>query len=69
MEGIKLNYSSEIDELNNSEALFVGKVESIKVRTAKRSGNKFGIVSFMDYYGTFDFMIFKVKLEEFENLD
>ena len=69
MEGIKLNYSTEIDELNNSEALFVGKVESIKVRTAKRSGNKFGIVSFMDYYGTFDFMIFKDKLEEFENLD
>jgi DNA polymerase-3 subunit alpha len=69
IEGIKLNYSSEIDELNNSEALFVGKVEHIKTRIAKKTGNKFGIVSFMDYHGNFDFMVFKDKLEEFENLD
>ncbi len=68
MEQIKCNYSSEIEELNNSEALFVGKIENIKTRLAKKSGNKFGIVSFLDYHGSFEFMVFKDMLEEVENL-
>jgi DNA polymerase-3 subunit alpha len=66
---ININYSSEIEELNNSEALFVGKVENIKTRLAKKSGNKFGIISFMDYHGTFEFMVFKDMLETFETMD
>ncbi|NPA54863.1 MAG: DNA polymerase III subunit alpha, partial [Epsilonproteobacteria bacterium] len=66
---IKLNYSSQIDDMDKTEALFVGKVEDIKTRLAKKSGNKFGIVSFMDYHGTFEFMVFKDMLEKFENLD
>jgi DNA polymerase-3 subunit alpha len=36
MQDLKLNYSSEIEELNNSEALFVGKIENIKTRLAKK---------------------------------
>jgi len=69
IEKINLNYSSEIEDLNNSEALFVGKIENIKTRLAKKSGNKFGIISFMDYHGSFEFMVFKDMLEKFENLD
>ena len=69
IEEIKLNYSSEIEELNRSEALFVGKIENIKTRTAKKSGNKFGIITLMDYHGEVEFMVFKDKLEEFEKWD
>jgi len=67
MENIKLNYSSEIEELNKSDALFVGKIENIKTRLAKNSGNKFGIITLMDYHGEVEFMVFKDKLEIFEN--
>jgi DNA polymerase-3 subunit alpha len=67
MQDLKLNYSSEIEELNNSEALFVGKIENIKTRLAKKSGNKFGIITLMDYHGEVEFMVFKDKLEIFEN--
>jgi DNA polymerase-3 subunit alpha len=67
MQYLKLNYSSEIEELNNSEALFVGKIENIKTRLAKKSGNKFGIITLMDYHGEVEFMVFKDKLEIFEN--
>jgi len=66
---IKVNYSSELDDLHKSEALFVGKIENIKTRLAKKSGNKFGIITLMDYHGSFDFMVFKDMLETFENLD
>ena len=69
IEKINLNYSSELEELDKTEALFVGKIEGIKTRIAKKSGNKFGIVTLMDYHGTFDFMIFKDMLEVFENID
>ena len=69
IEKINLNYSSEIEELNNSEALFVGKIENIKTRLAKKSGNKFGIVTLMDYHGTLDFMVFKDMLESLEEMD
>jgi DNA polymerase-3 subunit alpha len=67
IESIKLNYSTEIEELNNSEALFVGKIENIKTRLSKKSGNKFGIITLMDYYGEVEFMVFKDMLEVFEN--
>jgi len=69
IEKINCNYSSQIEELNNSEALFVGKIENIKTRLAKKSGNKFGIVSFLDYHGSFEFMVFKDMLEELENIE
>jgi len=64
---ITLNYSTEIEELNKSEALFVGKIENIKVRLSKKSGNKFGIITLMDYHGEIEFMVFKDMLETFEN--
>jgi DNA polymerase-3 subunit alpha len=67
IEEIKLNYSTEIEELNNSEALFVGKIENIKTRLSKKSGNKFGIITLMDYHGEVEFMVFKDMLEVFEN--
>jgi len=69
IESLPITYSSEIEELDKTEALFVGKIENIKTRLAKKSGNKFGIITLMDYHGTFEFMVFKDMLETFENLN
>ena len=69
IEKLNISYSSEIEELDKTEAMFVGKIENIKTRLAKKSGNKFGIITLMDYHGNFEFMVFKDKLEIFENID
>jgi len=68
----KLNYnlSSEVEEIIGQEALFVGKIEGMKVRISKK-GNKFAIANLMDYHGKIDIMIFERdlnKLQEY-NLD
>ena len=68
----KLNYnlSSEVEDIIGQEALFVGKIEGMKVRISKK-GNKFAIANLMDYHGKIDIMIFERdlnKLQEF-NLD
>ena len=68
----KLNYnlSSEIEEILGKEALFVGKIESLKVRISKK-GNKFAIATLMDFHGKIDITIFERDLETLEqfNLD
>jgi len=69
IEKLSISYSSELDELDKTEAMFVGKIDNIKTRLAKKSGNKFGIVTLMDYHGTLEFMVFKDMLETFENID
>ena len=65
----KINYtlSSQIDELaDGSQALFVGKIESIVEKISKR-GNKFGIASIMDLHGNIELMMFENKLKELED--
>lgn len=68
----KINYtlSSDLDTLEDgSQAIFVGKVEAINERISKK-GNKFGIVSILDFHGSIDFMLFEDKLKELkENYD
>ncbi|MFA6788259.1 MAG: DNA polymerase III subunit alpha [Arcobacteraceae bacterium] len=62
----QINYtlSSQIDELENgSEALIVGKVESIVEKTSKK-GNKFAIISIMDFHGNIELMLFEDRLKE-----
>lgn len=64
----KINYtlSSQIDELDDgSQALFIGKIESITEKISKK-GNKFGIVSILDFHGTIEFMLFEDKLKELQ---
>lgn len=61
---ISYTLSSQIDELENgSEALIVGKVESITEKTSKK-GNKFAIISIMDFHGNIELMLFEDRLKE-----
>ena len=61
---IKYTLSSEIDEIaDGSEALFVGKVETINERISKK-GNKFAIVTLMDLHGNIELMMFEDKIKE-----
>ena len=66
----KLNYnlSSEIEEILGKEALFVGKIESIKVRISKK-GNKFAIVTLMDFHGKIDLTVFERDLNRLQELN
>jgi len=62
----KINYtlSSQIDELaDGSQILIIGKIEEINEKISKK-GNKFAIVSILDYHGTVEFMLFEDKLKE-----
>ena len=72
IEQINYTLSSQIDELDNgSEALFVGKIESITEKISKK-GNKFGIVNIMDFHGNIELMLFEDRLKELRsdfNLD
>ena len=65
---LNYNLSSEIEDILNQEALFVGKVESKKVRISKK-GNKFAIVTLMDFHGKIDLMVFSRDLEKLESLN
>ena len=65
---LNYNLSSEIEEILNQEALFVGKIESIKVRMSKK-GNKFAIVTLMDFHGKIDLMVFERDLNRLQELN
>lgn len=66
LEGINYTLSSEIDDLaDGSEALFIGKIESITEKISKK-GNKFGIANIMDLHGNIELMLFENKLKELE---
>ncbi len=65
---LNYNLSSDIEEILNQEALFVGKIESIKVRISKK-GNKFAIVTLMDFHGKVDLMVFQRDLEKLQELN
>lgn len=64
----EINYtlSSEISELaDGSQALIIGKIESITERISKK-GNKFGIANIMDLHGNIELMLFENRLKELE---
>ena len=64
IDNVKYTLSSEIDDLGDgSEALFIGKVETITERISKK-GNKFAIISIMDFHGNIELMLFEDKLKE-----
>ena len=65
---LNYNLSSDIEEILNQEALFIGKIENIKVRISKK-GNKFAIVTLMDFHGKIDLMVFERDLEKLEQLN
>jgi DNA polymerase-3 subunit alpha len=64
----EINYtlSSEIDDLaDGSQAMFIGKIETITEKISKK-GNKFGIASIMDLHGNIELMLFENRLKELE---
>jgi DNA polymerase-3 subunit alpha len=67
---IKYNLSSDLENIISQEGLFVGKIDSLKVKISKK-GNKFAIATLMDFHGKIDIMIFERDLEKLEefNLD
>ena len=66
---IAYTLSSEKDQIEDgSKALFIGKVESITEKISKK-GNKFGIVSLMDFHGSMEITVFEKQLEILERLD
>ena len=65
---LNYNLSSDIEDIINQEALFIGKVENIKVKISKK-GNKFAIVTLMDFHGKIDLMVFERDLDKLQNLN
>ena len=64
----QINYtlSSEIEDLaDGSQAMFIGKIESITSKISKK-GNKFGIANIMDLHGNIELMLFENRLKELE---
>jgi DNA polymerase-3 subunit alpha len=66
-----LNYvnSADVEDLEDgSEAIFIGKVESIESKISKK-GNKFGVVGLIDLVGTLEMTIFERDLEKLRVMD
>ncbi|CAA6808909.1 MAG: DNA polymerase III alpha subunit (EC [uncultured Sulfurovum sp.] len=67
LEGIQYTLSSELDDLaDGSQAMFIGKIESITEKISKK-GNKFGIANIMDLHGNIELMLFENRLKELED--
>jgi len=66
LDEIKYTLSSEIDDLaDGSQAMFIGKIESITEKISKK-GNKFGIANIMDLHGNIELMLFENRLKELD---
>jgi len=66
LDSISYTLSSEIDDLaDGSQAMFIGKIESITEKISKK-GNKFGIANIMDLHGNIELMLFESRLKELE---
>ncbi|RAX57400.1 DNA polymerase III subunit alpha [Helicobacter monodelphidis] len=66
----KINYtkSNELERVKDeSTLLLVGKVEDIKIKFSKK-GNRFGIISLLDFYGITEITAFDSIVQELENL-
>ncbi|MDD3343292.1 MAG: DNA polymerase III subunit alpha [Sulfurospirillaceae bacterium] len=69
IDAISYTLSSEKDQIEDgSKALFIGKVEGITEKISKK-GNKFGIVSLMDFHGSMEITVFEKQLELLERMD
>ncbi len=69
MHKIKYVLSSDLAEINDtSEALFIGKVDSITHKMSKK-GNKLAIVKLMDFHGNIEMVLFENMLNELEKMD
>lgn len=61
--------SSEKDQIEDgSKALFIGKVEGITEKISKK-GNKFGIITLMDFHGSMELTVFEKQLESLSKMN
>ncbi len=66
---IDYTLSSDIENLGDgSEALFIGKIESVVEKTSKK-GNKFTVLSLMDFHGSIELTVFSKIAQKLESLD
>ena len=66
---IHYTLSSEKDQIEDgSKALFIGKVEAIIEKISKK-GNKFGIISLMDFHGSMELTVFEKQLDALAKMD
>ncbi len=66
LDEISYTLSSEINELaDGSQALFIGKIETITEKISKK-GTKFGIATILDLHGTLELMLFEDRLKQLE---
>nr|MBP6325304.1 DNA polymerase III subunit alpha [Sulfurospirillum sp.] len=66
---IHYTLSSEKDQIEDgSKALFIGKVEAITEKISKK-GNKFGIITLMDFHGSMELTVFEKQLDAMEKMD
>ena len=69
IEKIQHSLSSDIDTIaDGSKALFIGKIENITQKISKK-GNKFGIITLMDFHGDIEFMVFEKTLVQLAMMD
>jgi DNA polymerase-3 subunit alpha len=68
IESIPHTLSSHLQEAKEGKTLFIGKIDHIQEKISK-NGNKFGIVTIMDFHGNLEFMVFKSILDKLEIMD
>ena len=60
--------SSDLENLDNETALFIGKVEAITEKISK-NGHKFSIINLMDFHGNLEFTVFLNILEKIQKMN
>jgi len=69
IDGMHYTLSSEKEQIEDgSKALFIGKVEAITEKISKK-GNKFGIISLMDFHGSMELTVFEKQLDMLSKMD
>lgn len=69
IDAINYTLSSEVENIEDgSNAIFIGKVESITKKMSKK-GSMFGLVSLMDFHGNIEVMLFSDRVEQLEAMD
>ena len=69
IDAISYTLSSRINEvLNDSEVIIIGKIENLEERFSKK-GNKFGIVTLLDFHGNIEFMVFEDMIKKINEFD
>ena len=68
----KLKYTKIIDLKESKDGywhLIVGKIENLTRKISKKSGNAYGIIKLLDFYGDIELMLFSKYLDKLEEFD